>query len=422
VEALARVRSKQLRLVDASRLMRVSYRQAKRLWKRYREEGAAGLKHRNAGGISNHAHEQKFRQKVLRLVREKYGGPEGERFGPTLAAEHLASEDGLRIDAETLRRWMLVEGLWSRERKRRRHRRRRERKEHFGEMVQMDGSFHAWLEERGPEGCLIDMVDDATNTTRAQLGEQETIWAVADALRAWIERYGVPLALYVDWKNLYKRPANAGERLRGEEPITQFGRMCAKLEIAVIAASSPQAKGRVERQHGTHQDRLVKKLRRREIRSQEAANVYLEREYLPEHNRRFARVAAKPEDYHRRAPRPAELDRIFRLESERTVSDDWVVRYDNRFFQLEPQSHYAPARGKVLVCEGRQGRIAIEYRGHTLRWQEIAAPAQPQVLDTPTGMARPGVPISVKKRKWTPPASHPWNQAVRREVQKRAYK
>src|SRR6516162_9985476 len=119
---------------------------------------------------------------------------------------------------------MLAEGLWSRERKRRRHRQRRARKEHFGELVQMDGSFHAWLEERGPEGCLIDMVDDATNTTWARLGEQETIWAVVDALRAWIERYGVPLALYVDWKNLYKRPATPRERLRGEEPITQFGR------------------------------------------------------------------------------------------------------------------------------------------------------------------------------------------------------
>src|SRR5262252_2395258 len=198
VEALARVRSKQLRLVDAARLMRVCYRQAKRLWKRYREEGAAGLKHGSAGQLSHHAHELKFRRKVLQLVREKYSGPVGERFGPTLAAEHLASEDGLQVDAETLRRWMLAEGLWSRERKRHRHRRRRERKEHFGEMVQMDGSFHAWLEERGPEGCLIDMVDDATNTTWAQLGEQETIWAVADALRAWIERYGVPLALYVE--------------------------------------------------------------------------------------------------------------------------------------------------------------------------------------------------------------------------------
>jgi transposase len=284
VEVLARVRRQQLRLVDAGRLMQVSYRQAKRLWKRYREEGAVGLKHRSAGRASHRAYEEKFRRRVLRVVREKYGGAVGERFGPTLAAEHLASEDGLRMDAETLRRWMLAEGLWSRERKRRKHRRRRERKEHFGELVQLDGSFHAWLEERGPQGCLIDLVDDATNTTWAQLGEQETIWAVADALRAWIERYGVPLALYVDWKNLYQRPANAQERLRGQEPITQFGRMCAQLGIKIIAASSPQAKGRVERVHGTHQDRLVKKLRRKQIGSHEVANVYLRTEYLPEHN------------------------------------------------------------------------------------------------------------------------------------------
>src|SRR6267378_7320096 len=308
VEVLARVKRRDLKVVDAASLVNVSYRQAKRLWKRYREEGAAGLQHRSAGRSSNRACDQKFRQQVLRRVRDKYGGAVGERFGPTLAAEHLESEDGLKIHPETLRRWMLTEGLWSRERKRRRHLLRRERKEHFGELVQMDGSFHPWLEERGPEGCLIDMVDDSTNTTWAQLGEQETIWAVADALRSWIARYGVPLALYVDWKNLYKRPATPGERLRGEEPITQFGRMCAKLGIEVIAANSPQAKGRVERMHGTHQDRLVKKLRRKQITSHAQANVYLEREYLPEHNQRFARAAAKTEDYHRGAPRAAELD------------------------------------------------------------------------------------------------------------------
>jgi hypothetical protein len=423
VEVLSRVKSKQLRVVDAAPLLRLSYRQAKRLWRLYREEGAAGLKHRGAGRASNRAHEAQFRRKVLGLVREKYSGAVGERFGPTLTTEHLESEDGVKVAVETLRQWMLAEGLWSRERKRRQHRKRRERKEHFGELVQMDGSFHAWLEERGPEGCLIDMVDDATNTTWAQLGEQETIWAVADALRAWIERYGVPLALYVDWKNLYRRPATPGERLRGEEPITQFGRMCAKLGIELIAASSPQAKGRVERVHGTHQDRLVKKLRRKGIISHEAANVYLRSEYLAEHNRRFARTAARKEDYHRRAPRAVELDGIFRLESERTISDDWVVRYDNRWFQLEEQGrYYAPAQGKVLVCEGRHGRIAIEYRGRALRWREIAAPAKPQVLDPATGNARPRVPISVKKRKWTPPANHPWHQAVRREVQKRCPK
>jgi len=421
VGVLARVRSKQLLVVDAARLMRVSYRQAKRLWKRYREDGATGLKHGSAGRSSNRAHDAKFRKKALRLVREKYGGPVGERFGPTLAAEHLASEDGLKVDAETLRRWMLGEGLWSRERKHRQHRRRRERKEHFGELVQMDGSFHPWLEERGPEGCLIDMVDDASNTTWAQLGEQETIWAVADGLRAWIVRYGVPLALYVDWKNLYKRPATPGERLRGEEPITQFGRMCAKLGIEVIAANSPQAKGRVERMHGTHQDRLVKKLRRRQISSHEAANVYLEREYLPEHNRRFARTAAKPEDYHRGAPRAAELDRIFRLERERTISEDWVVRYDNRFFQLQPQSrHYAPTQGKVLVCEGRHGRMAIEYRGRALRWQEIPAPARPGALAA-GGPSKPQrIAVSTAKRKWVPLANHPWREAARRAVEKQA--
>jgi hypothetical protein len=424
VEVLARVQSKQLRLVDGRRLLRVSYRQAKRLWRRYREEGAAGLKHRSAGRESNRAYDARFRQKVLRKVREKYGGPVGERFGPTLAAEHLVSEDGLRVDAETLRRWMLAEGLWSRERKHRAHRRRRERKEHFGEMVQMDGSFHAWLEGRGCEGCLIDLVDDATSTTWAQLGEQETIWAVADALRGWIERYGVPLALYVDWKNLYKRPATPKEQMRGEEPVTQFGRMCAKLGIEVITANSPQAKGRVERQHGTHQDRLVKKLRRKRIASHEDANVYLETEYLPEHNRRFARVAARQEDYHRRIPRAAELDRIFRLESERTISNDWVVRYDNRFFQIERQSrHYAPAQGKVLVCEGRHSSLAIEYRGRPLRWQEIPAPVTPRV-----GEAKPAVKRATEstppkaKRKWVPTVNHPWRQAARRGAQQRASK
>ena len=422
VEVLARVRSRELRVVDAAALLWLSYRQAKRLWERYRKQGAAGLKHRSAGRRSNRAYAEGFRREVLRLVREKYGGPVGERFGPTLAAEHLASEDRLHIDAETLRRWMLREGLWSRERRRRRHRRRRERKEHLGELVQMDGSFHPWLEGRGPEGCLMDLVDDATNTTLARLGKEETIWAAAGALRSWIERYGVPQALYVDWKNLYKRCGTEKERLRGEEPITQFGGMCAKLGIELIAAGSPQAKGRVERIHGTHQDRLVKKMRRKQIASHAEANAYLEAEYLPEHNQRFARVAARREDYHRRAPRAAELDKIFRLESERTISDDWVVRYDNRFFQLEPRSrHYAPARGQVLVCEWPDGRVDIEYRGRAVRWREIPAPAKRSIQEAiQVGSVAVSPASRLAKRKWVPPADHPWRQAARRQVEGRA--
>src|ERR1700692_3692122 len=177
VEVLARVKSKTLKVVDAASLVGVSYRQAKRLWKRYREEGAAGRKHRGAGGVSARAKPAKFRRRVLKLVREKYGEGEGERFGPTLAAEHLASEDGLRMNAGTLRRWMLKEGLWSRRRKRKAYRQRRERRRHFGELVQMDGSFHDWLEGRGPRGCLMDMVDDATSRVEARMGKEEKIWA-----------------------------------------------------------------------------------------------------------------------------------------------------------------------------------------------------------------------------------------------------
>ncbi len=189
----------------------------------------------------------------------------------------------------------------------------------------------------------------------------------------------------------------------------------------MIAASSPQAKGRVERQHGTHQDRLVKKLRRKQITSHEQANVYLERDYLPEHNRRFARAAARPEDYHRRAPSAAQLDRIFRLETERTISHDWVVRYQNRFFQLEPQSgHYAPAQGKVLVCEGRHGGLAIEYRGRALRWQEVPAPARPNGLEAKPRVERATEPSPPRaRRKWVPPANHPWRQAARRAGERR---
>src|ERR1700681_2433080 len=160
-EVLARVKSETLRLVDAAEILELSYRQTKRLWKRYREEGGKGLQHRSAGRGSNRAKPEKFRQKVLGRIREKYSGTEQRRFGPTLAAEHLAEEDGLQVDGETLRRWMLAEGLWSRRRRRKAHRKRRERKAHFGELVQLDGSFHNWFEERGPKGCLMNMVDDA---------------------------------------------------------------------------------------------------------------------------------------------------------------------------------------------------------------------------------------------------------------------
>jgi transposase len=275
---LARVKAGTLTLRSAATLMAVSYRHAKRLSQRYCAEGAKGLTHKNVGRASNRGSPRRQRTRVLALIRKKYSGGIDERFGPTLAAEHLASEDGIRVDHETLRRWMLAAGLWSRARKRSPHRRRRERKAHFGELVQLDGSVHAWFEDRGPQRCLLTLVDDATGTSLGRLGPQETIWAAVGVLRAWIERYGIPRALYTDWKNVYARGPNAKERMTGAEPLTQFGRMCARLGIRIIPASSPQAKGRIERNHGTQQDRLVKKLRRKGIAEMEMANTFLETE------------------------------------------------------------------------------------------------------------------------------------------------
>jgi transposase len=407
VEVLSRVKAGTLSLGSAATLLSVSYRQAKRLARRYRAEGAKGLKHRSAGHASNHARLPAERERALALVREKYSGPVDVRFGPTLAAEHLASEDGVTVHHDTLRRWMLAAGLWSRARKRAPHRQRRERKAHFGELVQLDGSFHLWYEARGPRGCLMNLVDDATSRTLARLGDEETIWAAADVLRRWIEAYGVPLALYTDWKNVYVREPNAEEQVTGAVPLTQFGRMCASLGIQIIAASSPQAKGRVERNHGTHQDRLVKKLRRLGIADATAANAFLATTYLSGHNQRFAVAPASAEDFHRRVPSLTMLDRVFQLEEERVLSNDWVVRYDTRYFQVARQSGHAPARSTVLVREAQDGAIELRYRGRLMQWTEIAAPVKP----TPAPVRAPR--STAPHRPARPSADHPWRRDTR---------
>lgn len=406
-EVLAQVKRKQMRLVEAAELLGVSYRQVKRLKRRYREGGARALVHGNAGNRSNHAKPEAERERALQLVREHYGGDRAHRLGPTLAAEQLAKQHGVKVDAETLRRWMLKDGQWSRMRKRKQHRARRERKAHFGELVQMDGSFHAWLEERGPEGCLIDMVDDARGTTEGRFEAGETIWAAADALRRWVEKYGIPQALYTDHKNLYVRPPSSREALRGEPALTQFGRMCERLGTRIIAAASPQAKGRIERGHGTHQDRLVKQMRLRGIVDYEGANAYLENEYWAEHNRRFGREAASGTDYHRPVPRGMKLDEVFSLQEQRTLSADWVVSYQRRLLQIARGQRVRPGR-KIVVQEQRTGELRLLAGSRQLRWAEIQSRPQRE---------RPAVTASPAARRYGPvPATHPWQRSMRRWV------
>ena len=209
---------------------------------------------------------------------------------------------------------------------------------------------------------------------------------------------------------MYLREASGKEQLEGVVPVTQFGRMCQSLGIRIIAANSPQAKGRVERNHGTHQDRLVKKMRRKKIRTHAEANMFLENEYLPEHNRRFTRVPAHPEDYHRPSPRAAELNDAFHLETERVIGNDWVVRHDNRYFQAKAESRrYAPAKAKVIVCEWENGKLEIRYRGRAVAWDQIPAPI-------PARQVKPVQAAPRRNKTVTPKADHPWRHNERKMV------
>jgi hypothetical protein len=251
----------------------------------------------------------------------------------------------------------------------------------------------------------MNLVDDATGTTLCRIGKQETIWAAVGVLRAWMEKYGVPQALYTDWKNVYVREPTPKEVLHGTPALTQFGRMCDKLGIRIIAASSPQAKGRVERNHGTHQDRLVKKLRRQRITTHEEANRYLEQEYCDEHNQRFAVEPVSAQDAHLPPPGARQCREIFRLETERSLGNDWVVRHHNHFYQVERQSrHNAPAKATVVVCEWEDGTVEIQYRGQKLSWHEIQErPAKPRKIESPRSQRTPS-PAA-------PMPNHPWRKS-----------
>jgi hypothetical protein len=398
---LARVQSGELTQVEAAAVLGLSYRQTKRLWKRYDQGGAEALVHGNAGKPSNRAKDKKLRARALKLVRKHYQGP-GEAFGPTLAAEHLRQDHGIEVDGETLRRWMLAEGLWQRDRKRKAYRQRRKRRRHFGELVQMDGSFEDWFEGRGPRGCLVNMVDDATSRGLARIGAEETTWAVANTLRAWVEKYGIPRALYVDWKNVYHSAPSQRQKLEGIQPISQFGRMCAKLGTEMIGAHSPQAKGRVERSHGTHQDRLIKKMRLKKISSYETANRYLEEDYFPQHNAKYAVVAGETVDFHEPVPQHLDLEDVFCLEEERKVSNDWVVQYGPRWLQIA-ETPYVPAGSTILVRQRRDGGLRLVWQGRELRWHELPdRPTPPQPSQTAGRKQRPNIPAP----------NHPWRRSA----------
>jgi transposase len=416
---LERVKAESLSLRDAAVILGISYRQAKRLSKRYRADGAQGLVHRSVGRRPNSARSDVDRERVLALIREHYGGTvqrgPGQRFGPTLVAEHLSEDHGIEVPCSTLRAWMNAAQLWSRVRRVKPKTKRRERRAHFGELVQLDGSFHDWFEGRGGGAgrrtCVMNMVDDATGRTLLHFGEEETTWAAAEMLQLWIKLYGVPRALYTDWKSVYKREPTAQEALLGDPGYTQFGLMCAKLGIEIIAAGTPQAKGRVERSNGVQQDRMIKKMRLRGIANNAAANAYAESEYLPRHNARFTVAAASPVDYHLpRDPRVRDRD-VFCLEHERTVGNDFVVQFERQALQLSRLARgRVPAGSRVIVRQTREGLLRVIHADRRGLERECQwTPAAPRT--EPGAALRATAPVPVKpRRQHKPAASHPWRR------------
>jgi len=356
---------------EAARILRLSDRQVRRLCIRVREGGPHGVVHGLRGQLSNHRLDSEALGKALSAVHD----PLWDGFGPTFAREKLSEFYQLDFGVTTIRRLMLLTNLWEPHRRRNKHRAWRERRRCVGMLVQLDGSPHDWFEGRGPWCVLLIYIDDATS--RILYGEFIPVESTLDLMRTvktYLRKWGRPGALYVDKHSIYtvNREASVDEELRGERAITQFTRAMGELGIEVILAGSPQAKGRVERTFGTHQDRLVKELRLRGISNMHDANRYLRGEYIPDHNRRFAVEPASSTDVHRPLLKLHDLAAILSIQEDRQVYNDFTVRYESRFFQLGPKQPVRVCRGaKVRVQERLDGSIHIVSKGQRLKMHEI---------------------------------------------------
>lgn len=395
LKVCGRIKQGGLKLKDGSEWLGLSYRQMLRVYHRFFQEGDGGLVHRSRGRLSNRA--KGIRGEVIDLYRQKYLG-----FGPTLASEKFV-EGGYSVDHETVRRWLVKEGLWEKQRKRGPHRKWRERKRHFGELIQMDGSFHCWFEGDPKRYCLMVMVDDATGVSLSRLSCEETTEAAMRLLWEWIELYGIPKALYTDRKNVYvtDRPATEEEQLNGDTPLTALGKSCKKLGIGIQKAYSPQAKGRVERKNGVYQDRLVKELKLRGILEIDPANQLLREGFEAHLNRKFAVPPAEEQDAHRPLSKEINLSDIFCFEEIRRVNNDWTIRYRNRLFQIRRENKTLPPAGqRVVVRQGLDGVLTLHYRGQNVFYDAISV--RPKRLEPNTKQE----PRVIHR----PAPDHPWRK------------
>jgi hypothetical protein len=382
---------------QAAELAGLSTRQMRRLMKRIGEEGDRGILHRRRGQPSNRRWAEKVRQKVLRLFEKKYAD-----FGPTLASEKLGAADRISIHPETLRLWLREARIPYKRRKARAHRHWRPRRSCFGEMVQMDGSHHDWLEGRGARLVLMGYIDDATSTVHARFYDHEGTRPALDSFSRYVQRYGIPLSVYLDNHTTYKstKAPSSQEQLEGVICAeSQFQRAMRELGVEVIHAHSPAAKGRIERLFQTFQDRLVKEMRLGQVGTLEQANAFLET-YLPSYNQRFRVVAAQPADLHRRLGARQDLNSILCLKTQRHLNADRTLVHGGKRYQIEDR-----IRSSQLTVEDHlDGSMQLRHQGRLVRYREIPSPPVKALYRL---APRPhAAPISAP--------NHPWRQSYKR--------
>ena len=381
---------------DAAGLVSLSERQIRRIAARIRKEGDAGIRHKSRGRPSKR--KLRFKEKIIQLYQSTYAD-----FGPTLFTEKLEEREGVTVSRETVRTWLMQEGLWKKHRKRKVHRLWRERKEHCGEMLQMDGSHHDWFEGRGPHCVLMAYIDDATSSVYGRFYDYEGTIPAMDSFGRYITRYGLPMSVYLDKHTTYKSWARRDEC---QKPLSQFGRALAELGVRMRHAHSPQAKGRIERLFQTLQDRLVKEMRLRNIHTVPEANRFLA-SYLPVYNRRFSVPPKDTENVHRTLCE-VDLDTILCIKTERTLKNDHTIQYRGTLYQIEDRIRAK----KVMVEELIDGRMRIRDKGAILSFHKtVQRPASPE-------KERPFIPRGKGHR---PPIDHTWRPPWFRRSRKEEY-
>jgi len=413
-DIIKKVINKELNGSEAANLLKLTVRQVRRLKKRVRENGIKGLIHGNRGKPSNRGLPEEEKQKIINLLRKHY-----HDFGPTLASEKLDECHKIKRDKNTIRSIMIKEGFWKpKQKKKEQHREWRQRKANKGEMIQYDGSYEHWLEDRGGEYCLLASIDDADSEVWAKFDAHEGVEPTFNYWRGYVERFGKPNSIYVDKFSTY----SMNHKLAKENPdtLTQFERAMEELNIGVITAHSPQAKGRVENLFKTLQDRLIKELRLNNISTIKEANEFLEKDFLPKFNAKFMVEPRSKSDLRKKLneQEKSKLDSIFSRQYQRVVKNDFTLSHKKNYYQLEKDQPVIICKQDIITVEERMDKsIHFRLRGKCLNYKLL--PERPKKINGNKNNIAWVIP---KATAHIPPANHPWRQIAKMEYLKKLTK